>query len=144
MKEMPRTLTVSAVLLAMVLVGAYSAMAQTQAKLVDAVLKEAEARGWLADAAGRFEHPTRPQAGETVSYTIILENEGSSDADSVEISDNLDMGPLCLDLDSVTGLRCPLCDSVSYDPMTGDRWPTLQADGQPGPDHFLTPVEEKS
>jgi hypothetical protein len=28
-----------------------------------------------------------------------------------------------------------------YDPMTGDRWPTLQADGQPGPDRFTIRVE---
>jgi hypothetical protein len=30
-----------------------------------------------------------------------------------------------------------------YDPLTGDRWPTLQADGQPGPDSVLIPIEEK-
>ena len=30
-----------------------------------------------------------------------------------------------------------------YDPMTGDRWPTLAAGGQPGRDRFATPVEEK-
>ena len=30
-----------------------------------------------------------------------------------------------------------------YDPLTGDRWPTLQADGQPGPDSILIPVEEQ-
>jgi len=28
-----------------------------------------------------------------------------------------------------------------YDPMTGDRWPTLQAGGQPGPDRFTIRVE---
>jgi hypothetical protein len=29
-----------------------------------------------------------------------------------------------------------------YDPMTGDRWPILEADGQPGLDRRLIPVEE--
>jgi 4-amino-4-deoxy-L-arabinose transferase-like glycosyltransferase len=28
-----------------------------------------------------------------------------------------------------------------YDPMTGERWPILEADGQPGPDRFPIPVE---
>jgi len=62
MKKMPRTLTVSTVVVAVLLVGASAAMAQTKANVVDAVLREAEARGWPADAAGRFEHPTRTQA----------------------------------------------------------------------------------
>ncbi|MEE8389903.1 MAG: glycosyltransferase family 39 protein [Anaerolineae bacterium] len=30
-----------------------------------------------------------------------------------------------------------------YDPLTGDRWPTRQTDGQPGPDSVLIPVEEE-
>jgi 4-amino-4-deoxy-L-arabinose transferase-like glycosyltransferase len=30
-----------------------------------------------------------------------------------------------------------------YDPLTGDRWPTLQADGQPGPESLLIPIEEE-
>jgi hypothetical protein len=30
-----------------------------------------------------------------------------------------------------------------YDPKTEERWPILQADGQPGPDHLLIPTEEE-
>ncbi len=30
-----------------------------------------------------------------------------------------------------------------YDPLTGDRWPTLQSDGQFGPDFVQIPVEER-
>ena len=30
-----------------------------------------------------------------------------------------------------------------YDPLTGDRWPILAADDQPGPDRIVIPVEEE-
>jgi uncharacterized repeat protein (TIGR01451 family) len=79
--------------------------------------------------------PTRPGPGGTVSYAIILENEGNADADMVIISDNLDLGPQCLDLSSVTNLQCPRCDTIDYDPATGNLWgvkSTLPGSAVPG------------
>jgi hypothetical protein len=70
MKKMQRTLTVSAVIVMVLLLGAPAAMAQTKANVVDAVLKEAAAREWPADAAGRFEHPTRPEADAVLAQCL--------------------------------------------------------------------------
>jgi hypothetical protein len=61
MKKMQKALTVGAVVVTVLLVGAHVAVAQTKANVVDAVLRETAARGWAADNTGRFEHPTRPQ-----------------------------------------------------------------------------------
>ena len=62
MKNVLRTLKVSTVIVTVQLIGAAAAMAQTEAKLVEAVSMETEARGWLATAAGSYQHPIRPQA----------------------------------------------------------------------------------
>ncbi len=70
MKKMQRTLTVSTVIVTVLLLGAPAAMAQTKANVVDAVLKEAAAREWPANAAGRFEHPTRPEADAVLAQYL--------------------------------------------------------------------------
>jgi len=70
MKKMQKTLTVIAVFVTVLLSGAPAAMAQTKANVVDAVLKEAAAREWPADTAGRFQHPTRPEADAVLAQCL--------------------------------------------------------------------------
>lgn len=83
MKKIQKTLTVSAVIVTVLLLGAPAAMAQTKANVVDAVLREAEARGWAAGAAGRFENPTRPQA-DVVLAQCLQEALASGDYPEIE------------------------------------------------------------
>jgi hypothetical protein len=70
MKKIHRMLTVSAAIVMVLLLGAPDAMAQIKVNVVDAVLKEATARGWAAGAAGRFEHPIRPQADVVLAQCL--------------------------------------------------------------------------
>jgi len=70
MRKIQKTLTVSAVIVTVLLLGAPAAMAETKADVVDAVLQEAAARGWAADIAGRFEHPTRPEADAVLAQCL--------------------------------------------------------------------------
>jgi len=83
MKKMQKTLTVSVVIVTVLLLGASAAMAQTKANVVDAVLREAAARGWAAGAAGRFEHPIRPQA-DVVLAKCLQDALASGDYPGIE------------------------------------------------------------
>jgi len=70
MKKMQKTLTMGAAIVMVLLVAAPAAMAQIKVNVVDAVLKEATARGWSGGDAGRFEHPVRPQADVVLAQCL--------------------------------------------------------------------------
>jgi hypothetical protein len=61
MKKLYTLLVASAATVAVLIVGAPTALAQTKANVVDAVVKETAARGWAAEDSGRFEHPVRSE-----------------------------------------------------------------------------------
>ncbi len=61
MKKIQKAFTVSAVIALALLLGAPAARAQIVVDLVDAVAQETVSRGWAADAAELFSHPTRPE-----------------------------------------------------------------------------------